>query len=84
MNEFNRTLQEKCAITHAFQYAKVKGFRYDPEGNALGVWQYLADGCHPRESERGFFKYQRELHNIIQRAKPALAQVMWSEGRLYY
>ena len=84
MTEFNSTLQRECRIAHGFQYAHISGFQFNPQGQPLDIIQLLPDGCHPRGSQRGFHKYKREMHNIIMMAKPQLAQLMFSEGRLRY
>ena len=84
MSEFNRKLQHECAVIHGFEYEKVSGFRYNPDGERLAVWQYLPDSCHPHDLEQGFHKYRHELRNVIQWAKPSLAKVMQDEGRLFH
>ena len=84
MNEFNNTLRKECALAHGFYFEKIMGFQFDSNGDRLDVYKYLPDGCHPRDSGVGFFKYRRELRNIVQRAKPRLAEVMYREGRLCF
>ena len=65
--------------------SRVKGFIYDPEGHDLDIIKYLPDGCHPRNSIRGFWKYVRELRNTIMRSKIALAaQVARWQGQGVY
>ncbi len=71
--EFNRAIRDECKVVPGFEFAQVKGFVYDPEGHDLDIIKFLPDGCHPRNSVRGFWKYVRELRNCIMNSKIALA-----------